>query len=213
MSCSRSDLLTGGDKRLDQRCRYMGGNTDRRLGQRAAANDDLLRSGKDRRCAGLDKRSVKRHRVRHQRLWISACQKAPQISDPVGLHEIVDSRGELGRCCHDGKRRAFLPRRPRGRGSYANHGTVQPLCQGVSAGVPKGCNNNRRGWWQVGIGDGPGGLRQCLGIGNHFWRRDICPTLHIRQVLPDDAQHRLGRLLRTVWIDQQNRFHQIRYPA
>jgi len=213
MSCSRSDLTAGGHKRLYQGDRNMGGNTDRSLGQRTAANDDLLRSGKDRRCAGFGKRSVERHRVRHQRLWVSACQKAPQIAGPLRAHQSVDGRGELGRCCDDCKRRAVLPCRPRGRGSYANHGTFQLLGQGVSAGVPEGCNDNRRGWWQVGISDGPGSLRQCLGIGNHFRRGDICPTLHIRQVMPDDAQHRRGRLLRTVRIDQQNRFHQMRYPA
>ena len=147
------------------------------------------------------------------RLGVTGREKTAQISAAMGLHQSVNGRGELGRCCHDGKRRTVLPRRPRSRSSYADNGTVQPLCQGDSAGIPESCHDNRRGWWQVGISDGPGGLLQCRGIGNHLRRGDSCPTPHIRQVRHDEAQHRRSRLLRTVRIDQQNRFHQMRYPA
>lgn len=213
MFCSSGDFLTCGYERLHQRYGHVGGNADCRLGQGAATNDDPLRSGMGRLRADADKRGVKRGRVRHQRLWVSVCQKAPQIAGPLGAHQRVDGRGKLGRSCHDGKRRAVLPSRPRGCGSYANHGTVQPLCQGVSTGIPKGCNDHRSGWWQICVSNGPRSLRQGLGIGDHVRRGGVCPTLHIWQVLPDDTQHRLGRLLRTVRIDQQNRFHQMGYPA
>ena len=213
MSCSRSDLLTGGDKRLHQGYRDLACDADCCLGKRAAAYHDPLCLGLRGRPTSPDQRTIQRGRISHQRLGVTGREKTAQISAAMGLHQSVNGRGELGRCCHDGKRRTVLPRRPRSRSSYADNGTVQPLCQGDSAGIPESCHDNRRGWWQVGISDGPGGLLQCRGIGNHLRRGDICPTPHIRQVLHDDAQHRRSRLLRTVRIDQQNRFHQMRYPA
>ncbi|MEO0718362.1 MAG: aminotransferase class III-fold pyridoxal phosphate-dependent enzyme, partial [Pseudomonadota bacterium] len=33
-----------------------------------------------------------------------------------------------------------------------------PMAVPDSAGIPESCHDNRRGWWQVGISDGPGGL-------------------------------------------------------
>ena len=106
MSCSRSDLLTGGHKWLHQGHRDLACDADRRFGQRAAANDDPLCLGLGGRKARLDQRAIQRGRVGHQRLGIARRQKTPQIPAAMGLHQSVNGRGELWRRGHNGESRA-----------------------------------------------------------------------------------------------------------
>ena len=123
----------------------------------------------------------------------------------MGLHQPINRRPQSG--CGGGncEGRAILAGLGGGLGD-ADDGTGQTFAKTCDAGITKGSNDHAARGRQ--LRRRLSGCRsQRHGVGNHRGRFSVGPALHIRQKLARNGDHRGGRLLRTVGIDHQNRFH------
>ena len=213
MSCSRSNLLTGCNKRLDKRHRNSWRNPGSCRGQWSSPDNHASRPGQSSLLAGFYKGWIKRCRVGCQRFGVTFCKKAAQKAIPLGLHQGINRGPKLWCRGHYGKRHMSLTGRTCGSSTNSDHRYLHSGAQSLGPRIPEGRDNQGTGFGYCSTGDILCRRSQRRRIRDHARCVGIRPTHDRWQMLPRDTEHCSRRLLRTVRIDQNNRFHGERYPA
>ena len=209
------NLQTGRRQGLHQGDSNLRGQPNGGIGQWTAADYDTLGPG----CLGIQtsghQGSVQCVLIGQQSLGISRGHEATQITPhgSMDLHQPINQRPQSGCGSGNCEGRAILGGGLGGGLSDADDGTGQTFAKTCDAGITKGGNDHAARGRQPRRRNLSGCRSQSHGVGNHRGRFSVGPALHIRQRPARDGDHRGGRLLRTVGIDHQNRFHNRKFPS